>query len=338
MYKLALESDQNRQYVFNRCANKTDIPIALVEKDFWVCLLLDYLFHKSKMGPHIAFKGGTCLSKVYNAIDRFSEDIDLILDWRVLGYEANEPWLNRSKTQQVKFNDEANEKTAAFLESTLIPSIREDFQKLLGRSIDVALDKNDKQTVNFYYPATSSDESILKPIRLEIGALAAWSPWCYRPIASHVAEVFPQHFAQPSTVVRATSIERSFWEKATILHQEAHRPEGSRVPRRYSRHYYDLYRLATSEYKDSALREVELLKKVAVFKEKFYPRTWARYDLAANPETLKLIPEKHVEIELRRDYVGMQAMLYGKHPTFDEILDTLKKLENEIHALKKSAI
>ena len=86
------------------------------------------------------------------------------------------------------------------------------------------------------------------------------------------------------------------------------------------------------------MREVELLKKVAAFKEKFYPRTWARYDLAAAPQTLKLIPEKHVEIELRRDYVGMQAMLYGKHPTFDEILATLEKLEIEIHALKKSAI
>ncbi len=338
MYKFALNSNEERAAVFDECSERLKINSAFIEKDFWVCLLLDYLFHKSQIARHIAFKGGTCLSKAYKAIDRFSEDIDLILDWRVLGYEADEPWLTRSKTQQVKFNDEANERTAAFLQSTLIPSMQKDFHSLLGKEIRIELDEKDKQTVNFYYPLTSSNPAILKVIRLEIGALAAWTPFCFKNVCSYVGENFPEIFTVTDTVVRATSIERSFWEKATILHQEAHRPEGSRVPGRYSRHYYDLYRLATSEYKESALREVELLKKVAAFKEKFYPRTWARYDLAANPETLKLIPEKHVEIELRRDYAGMQAMLYGNRPTFDEILDTLKKLENEIHALKKITI
>ncbi len=305
-----------------------------IEKDFWVCLLLDYLFHKSTIGSHIAFKGGTCLSKVYNVIDRFSEDIDLILDWRVLGLGKEEPWLKRSKTQQMKFNEEANEKTVLFLQSTFISSIREDLQRLLGKGFDVTLDEKDRQTVNFYYPLTSSNPSILKVIRLEIGALAAWSPYCYKAVTSYVGESFPQIFTQRETVVRATSIERSFWEKATILHQEANRPKGSRVPARYSRHYYDLYRLAKSQYKESSLREVKNLEKVAVFKEKFYPRAWARYDLAAHPETLKLIPQKHVQIELRRDYEAMKDMLYGKYPTFDEILAELQSLENEIHALK----
>ncbi len=338
MYKFALNSSAERAAVFEECSEKSKINPAFIEKDFWGCLLLDYLFHKSKVGPRIAFKGGTCLSKVYNAIERFSEDIDLILDWRVLGYGTDEPWLKRSKTQQVKFNEEANERTVAFLQSTLIPSMRKDFHELLGKELRIELDAKDQQTVNFYYPLTNSNPAILKVIRLEIGALAAWSPSCYKTVSSYVGENFPEIFSVNKTIVRATSIERSFWEKATILHQEAHRPEGSHVPGRYSRHYYDLYRLATSEYKESALREIELLKKVAAFKEKFYPRAWARYDLGASPETLKLIPEKHVEVQLRRDYAGMQEMLYRQSPTFDEILAVLEKLENEIHALKRSAI
>lgn len=86
---------------------------AIVEKDFWVCLTLDYLFHACKWKNAFAFKGGTSLSKVYNLIERFSEDIDLILDWRVLGYEKDEPWEIRSNTKQQKFLDESKNRRLA---------------------------------------------------------------------------------------------------------------------------------------------------------------------------------------------------------------------------------
>lgn len=56
-----------------------------IEKDFWVCYMLDYLFHRCAWKDNLDFKGGTSLSKAYGLIERFSEDIDLILDWRVLG-------------------------------------------------------------------------------------------------------------------------------------------------------------------------------------------------------------------------------------------------------------
>lgn len=73
---------------------------AIVEKDFWVCFTLDYLFHRCPWKDSITFKGGISLSKAFNLINRFSEDIDLILDWRVLGYEKHEPWEKRSNTKQ----------------------------------------------------------------------------------------------------------------------------------------------------------------------------------------------------------------------------------------------
>lgn len=56
-----------------------------IEKDLWVCYMLDYLFHRCALKDNLPFKGGTSLSKAYGLIERFSEDIDLILDWRVLG-------------------------------------------------------------------------------------------------------------------------------------------------------------------------------------------------------------------------------------------------------------
>lgn len=86
----------------------------IVEKDFWVCWTLDYLFHKCKWQNNMAFKGGTSLSKSYDLIKRFSEDIDLILDWRILGYGIIEPWQERSNTKQDAFNKEANKRTEDF--------------------------------------------------------------------------------------------------------------------------------------------------------------------------------------------------------------------------------
>lgn len=91
MRKIATISKKDRMALFNNASIKAGMNAAVIEKDFWVCWMLDYLFHRCEWKNHIAFKGGTSLSKSYGLIERFSEDIDLILDWRVLGYGINEP-------------------------------------------------------------------------------------------------------------------------------------------------------------------------------------------------------------------------------------------------------
>ena len=121
MYRIAKVSNEERQILFRNTSQKIGIHEAIVEKDFWVCFMLDYLFHRCKWKEAFTFKGGTSLSKCYFLINRFSEDIDLILDWRVLGYTLNEPWETRSNTQQDRFNKEANEKAEVFLQNELLP-------------------------------------------------------------------------------------------------------------------------------------------------------------------------------------------------------------------------
>ena len=86
MRNIARLSDNDRRELFRNTADKMGLNDAIVEKDFWVCFTLDYLFHRSPWKESITFKGGTSLSKAFHLISRFSEDIDLILDWRVLGY------------------------------------------------------------------------------------------------------------------------------------------------------------------------------------------------------------------------------------------------------------
>ena len=110
--------------------------------------------------------------------------------------------------------------------------------------------------------------------------MAAWTPTQLVDISSYIAEKYPNVFEKRDIRILTTTAERTFWEKATILHQEAYRPENSKIPDRYSRHYYDLYCMAGTEVLDKALAQADLLEQVAEFKRKFYPRNWARYELA----------------------------------------------------------
>jgi predicted nucleotidyltransferase component of viral defense system len=108
MRDLARRSENDRRDLFRAAAQAMRVHEAIIEKDFWVCWVLDYLFQDSPWKTRMAFKGGTSLSKAFHAIERFSEDIDLVLEWQLLGYSKNEPWNGRSATQQDAFGKEAN--------------------------------------------------------------------------------------------------------------------------------------------------------------------------------------------------------------------------------------
>ncbi len=328
MRKIAVIEAEEREELFRNTAAKMGVSEAVIEKDFWVCYMLDYLFHRCAWKDNLAFKGGTSLSKAYDLIKRFSEDIDLILDWRVLGYGINEPWEQRSNTKQDAFNKEANERAEVFLRDVFLPGISKDLTAELTLHVKCEIDPHDGQTVKIIYPNSFSDTAILQEIRLEIGALAAWTPAAEQTITSYAAEYYGRIFDHPSTQVRTVLPERTFWEKVTILHREAFRPERSTLPARYSRHYYDLWCMAKSPVKDRALDDTDLLARVVAFKDKFYRCTWARYDLAKRG-TMRLMPPKHNLAVLRNDYEHMQNMIFGEKPEFDVIMGEIEKLENE---------
>ena len=331
MYEIAKLPSEEREILFQNTAAKMGMNAAIIEKDFWVCLTLDYLFHKCQWKKAFAFKGGTSLSKVYNLIDRFSEDIDLILDWRTVGYGYSEPWKKRSNTQQQKFIVESSNRVNAFLKDEFLPVFKTDIHDCVGRSVSVYIDDDDPGTVKFGYPRAFEETSILQEIRLEIGALAAWTPTQLADIHPYAADYYPLIFRQTSTQVLTTTAERSFWEKATILHQEAHRPETSKIPERYSRHYYDLYCMAQKGVLEKALLQKDLLAQVAEFKQTFYPRKWAQYEYA-RIGSLKLVPAVHSMDRLRLDYTMMQSMIYGNYPDFDEMMHFIKELETRINS------
>lgn len=331
MREIALIESRDREMLFRNTAYKMGVSEAIIEKDFWVCYVLDYLFHRCKWKNRLSFKGGTSLSKAYGMIKRFSEDIDLILDWRVLGYGINEPWEPRSNTQQAAFNEEANKRAEIFLRDQFLPVIIADFAEELQRPVNCEIDTSDRQTVKFIYPNSFADTAILQEIRLEVGALAAWTPANEQLITPYAAEYYTRVFKQPSTQILTVLPKRTFWEKVTILHREAYRSKDKPFPPRYSRHYYDLYCMAGLPVKVLALQDTNLLDNVVTFKEKFYRCPWARYDLAKRG-SIRLLPPEYNLPKLKDDYKHTQNMIFGDKPEFDTILKELENLEREINS------
>lgn len=325
---------EEREILFRNTAAKCALSEGIVEKDFWVCWTLDYFFHHSPWTKNLAFKGGTSLSKCFDLIHRFSEDIDLILDWRILETARNDPWAERSKNQQDKFNKALNAETEVFLREQFVPKLTEDFKQILTEEFALSVDENDPQTVNFMYPKLFGETSILPMVRLEIGALAAWTPTTQVQITSYAAQTYPHVFHNPVTTILTVLPERTFWEKVTILHKEAFRANGN-FPARYSRHYYDLYCMDKAPVKAAAYSDLELLRRVVQFKNRFYPAGNAHYDLA-KPGTMRLLPPEDCIESLRKDYAHMQNMLFGEIPDFEEVLNCIHNMELEINSLGQS--
>lgn len=326
MDKVARLSQTERSELFTETAVRKGMTPAIAEKDFWVTWTLDKLFAHPQLSRILMFKGGTSLSKVFGLIERFSEDIDLILDWNLVTGE--DPEADRSKAKQAKLNKEINERGQAYIAGELLETIK----GVLAPVCACALDHDDPNTLNVRYPAAFSDQYLRPEVRLEIGPLASWLPFDNYSIRPYAAEVFPGLFDRADCPVKAIKAERTFWEKATILHHEAHRPEGNIQPPRNSRHYYDLAQMAASSTKNVALANLDLLRDVVEFKQRFYPRSWARYELAV-PGTLKLVPEAHVMATVRTDYRAMENMIFGHFPSIDEIMMVLQALENEINGM-----
>lgn len=311
MNNVANLPQQQRAELFEQTAANRGFHPAIAEKDFWVCWVLKKLFESNDLSRHLIFKGGTSLSKVYGLIDRFSEDIDLVLNWELIGYSraGDDPWQElSSNTQLDRFNQEFNNRAGNYIETTLCPLL----VKLLTDcpEVLVSISESDSQVVNIRYPAAFELDALRPEVKLEIGPLASWVPSGNFDITPYSAEEFPQVFQEPDCSVTAIKASRTFWEKATILHQQAHR--GTDLPAGYSRHYYDMNQLAASEQKTEAMKDRQLLADVVKFKQRFYRSSWASYETAW-PPTFRLIPDDRLQTQLQSDYRAMRPMAFPIH-------------------------
>lgn len=277
MENLLQVSKTERAFLFLNAANGIEPQSTVLEKDFWVTWTLKYLFKDFKFKDEMSFKGGTCLSKVYDIIERFSEDIDLALNWSLLGLSIEEAYQKRSNRQQDLFNKSINKKTAQILEQKWLPLMQKDFSNNIKDEFSLSIDPDDPLTILFTYPRSYDNPALLQNIRLEFGVLAEPIPIELKKISPMIAHIYPEIFNQPEFQVRVVDVHRTFFEKVTTLHREANRTNGN-YPNRYSRHFYDVYKLIQKGIGEECLSRIDILQMDIRFKRKFYPCNWAQYD------------------------------------------------------------
>ena len=318
-------TDAYRSELCKQVQNDSGVECIMLEKDLWVTYVLEKIFADKELSRILRFKGGTSLSKAHRIIRRFSEDVDLVLDWtRFL--EIGDPNEMRSKTKQAKYNELMNATAGSYVSSEL----RDRIQGVLGDVCKVELDSVEPLNLHVVYPKCFSNSYITPDVKLEIGPLASWTPWETRSITSLVGDFEPQLEIR-SFDVPVIKAERTFWEKIEALHHEHYRPETKKAPKRFSRHYYDVYWMFHSGVFDVAKNDLALLADIVDFTSKFYPRSWAHFELC-KPGTMLLMPSEHAMPVMKADYAAMRNMIYGEYPSFDEILSTIKKLESEINS------
>lgn len=327
---------ETRKLFFEQAVSESGISFEIIEKDYWVVWTLELLFSLPKIKENLTFKGGTSLSKVYRVIERFSEDIDVSIERSFLGYgDDKAPEKMPSKKKQNAMLNLISESCTKYVKGELIQELDQLIKSKLPNTEEwkLIVDPDDEQTLLFYYPAvTKTDGYIPQRVKIEIGARSEHWPVSVHPIQSYVKEILKEKVTEQKIEVRVLNAERTFWEKATILHQYAHLPAEKPLGIRLSRHYYDFYQLLNSSIKKSAIEQIDLLKKVAEHKKVYFASAWASYD-TAKVGTLKLSPSARLVGELENDYKLMGPMFFGKVPDWKLILDAVATFEQEINSL-----
>jgi hypothetical protein len=328
---LKLSADERRLYIEQAAAHR-NVSAVILEKDFWVCWLLGVLFGTEFSGS-LVFKGGTSLSKVFGVIDRFSEDIDLSLSPEFLRLPA----AGTSRNQANKWMKKAEAACGAAVEKQIAPALEAAVATVLGEKdgswFEFLTDPvTDSPVLLFHYPSTQAAgfEYLKRSVKLEFGSLTDQQPVGRHAVQPLIAEALPAVFTDWRCEVVALEVERSFWEKATILHTEYHRPAERPTPDRFSRHYADMAALAQHPAAAGAVNQHELRERVVAWKGQFFGSGWAKYDLA-KPGTFRLVPPAERFPTMRRDYDAMRDMYLSEPAAFEDVLTVLAELERRIN-------
>jgi hypothetical protein len=232
-----------------------------------------------------------------------------------------------------RLREACQQKIGDELRPAMIKSIETALGDARGWSLTIDEDDPDRQTLLFAYPPSLPETAgayIRPAVKIELGARSDHWPSNQIRIASYVAERFPAAFETTDFIVKVLAAERTFWEKATLLHAEYHRPPDKEIPLRLSRHYYDTSRLILSGIGEKAADRPELLKRVVEHKKVFFPSGWAHYDEAMQG-SLRLMPHSGRIRGLEEDYDKMREMFFAERPAFAEVLRILEEWETHFN-------
>lgn len=331
---------ERRKIVCTQAAAMLNIAEVAVEKDFWVCWTLRKLFGLPRWENQLTFKGGTSLSKCWKIIERFSEDLDIVINREALGFGgANAPELAPSRKQTNKYLKALHEACRQCIEESINPLLLAVLSTEIPASLvwDLIADPADMdgQTLLFSYPTVfpSGATYLRRAIKIEMGARSDTDPAAIRIISPYISDVFPDLFHESCIKVRAVLPTHTFWEKAMLLHEENFRPPSKRRRKEYmARHYYDIYRLIKAGVASEAIADKELFLRLAKHRSVSFRQTWMDYSTLAKGK-LNLVPSNEQMPEWRADYNNMQKeIFFGEAPEFDEIIARVQDFQDSFNS------
>jgi predicted nucleotidyltransferase component of viral defense system len=316
--------------LFVETSRQMGLPSSAAEKDWWVVHTLSVIFSMDCANALI-FKGGTSLSKGWNLIQRFSEDIDLVLDREFLGFTGE---LSKQDIKKLR------RKSFQFITEVFTEELRNKFAELGFNDVTVKYREvenhdQDPLIIEIYYNKLTETDTYLKPgVLVEVGSRSLKEPFTQRTFGTFVSQIYSDKpFTDKPITIPIVNPERTFLEKIFLLHEEFQKaPDKIRVER-LSRHLYDIEKLSQTEYAKKALLDLDLYNLIVSHRSKFSAISGIDYN-KHNPENIKFIPPDSLLPFWEKDYQDMtESMIYGQPLAFNELITRLTELQIRINKL-----
>ena len=326
-------SDQGKLQILDQVNGRTNSDQQTIEKDWWVTQVLRVLFSQP-YAEHLSFKGGTSLSKAWNIIERFSEDIDIAISREYLGFAGE---LSRTQV-----SDKLRRAACSFVREKMQHDVREGLIAL-GIAPDMfnvhvnitPISTTDPEVIYVDYQSVlPNSEYIAHTVKVEVSGRSMHDPVQTVALQSQIDTILPQAtIVQPAFNVSVVVPERTFLEKVMLLHEEFAKPSAEVRTARMSRHLYDLERMLHTDIAERALKDERLYRTILEHRRKFIGLKGFDYD-TLYPQSLSLeIPADALPL-WRKDYENMQSsMIYGESVPFDELLEEIRQLNTRIRIL-----
>ena len=323
--------DETKIRLFTETSRQLGLPSSsAAEKDWWLVHTLSAIFSMDCANA-LVFKGGTSLSKGWNAIQRFSEDIDLALDREFLGFSGE---LTKSDIRKLR------KKSFQFISEEFTEELKNKFTELGFKNVIVKprlVENHDQDPliIEVYYNKLTETDTYLKPgVLIEVGSRSLKEPFTHRTFGTFVSEIYKENsFTDKPISITVVNPERTFLEKIFLLHEEFQKPFSKIRVERLSRHLYDIEKLCQTEYAEKALQDRELYNTIVRHRSIFTAISGIDY-AKHNPVNIKFIPPDSIIKMWEADYEEMKgSMIYGKPLNFDELINRLTEMQMQINAI-----
>lgn len=323
---------ERRIELLNLLENRTGLNAKSIEKDWWVTLALKALF-SGTYAEHLVFKGGTSLSKCWKIIDRFSEDIDLAIDRKFLGFAGELTKKEIGKKLRKASCTLIRGKLRDEIEQFILNSGIESEQFTLN--VNVTGESNvDPETLYLHYESVlDNSDYIFNTVKIEIGSRSLMEPCESVSIKSIIGELLPTaNFADTNFVVQAVLPKRTLLEKAFLLNELFQSPTVGKDINGMSRHLYDLEKLMDNKYCKDVLLDNTLYNEIIKHRERFTSMAGVDYS-THQPQTIRFLPPESVLKDWEKDYSLMQEnMIYGDSLNFNGLIARITELNRRFNS------